>query len=300
MSAATAAAAPGTICAASRSAVGYTACSRSLPCPVQASAEYVHGRKSRRRAYERILRYPGGKERRIRYPATDEVDVEPWNPYSSYEEDWDFDRWSAHSMWAAEAASSAGPAPQTAESASPPQQQGMPGTAGDLVQYLSSDDYKKAQQEQWQQLRGMYQVLQSSPWVQSRPLHIIALLDPGSETAMTYTLRTRIQRSTGSELDLLLGGRKGANGRSVLHTSDMREGIIAFDDESDAERYRTLLQAETDAQVVPFQYDAHSLMREAQAARAVLVWFPKSQQDSPALTPTMLAASLNRQKPFDE
>lgn len=37
--------------------------------------------------------------RRIRYPFVDEEELERWNVASSYEEDWDPDRWSAHDTW---------------------------------------------------------------------------------------------------------------------------------------------------------------------------------------------------------
>lgn len=61
MPAGTAAVPTSAVCAASRSASGHATCSRPIVCPAQASAEFVHGRKNRRRSYERILRYPGGK-----------------------------------------------------------------------------------------------------------------------------------------------------------------------------------------------------------------------------------------------
>ena len=44
--------------------------------------------------------------------------------------------------------------------------------------------------------------MESSPWVQSRPMHLLAALEPDSEVALTYTLRTRVKRpAVGRELD---------------------------------------------------------------------------------------------------
>ena len=53
------------------------------------------------------------------------------------------------------------------------------------------------------------------------------------------------------------------------------------------------------AQVLAVQLDGHTLFRQAQAVRAVIVCFPKGRQGPPP-TPTMLAASLRRKKPMDE
>lgn len=47
----------------------------------------------------------------------------------------------------------------------------------------------------------------------------------------------------------LLGGRKRPDGGPVLQIEELRDGIVAFEDESDAERYRALLQAEGSVQV---------------------------------------------------
>ena len=43
------------------------------------------------------------------------------------------------------------------------------------------------------------QVLTSSPWVQSRTVHVMAVQQAGAEQATTYTLRTRLQRNDMSE-----------------------------------------------------------------------------------------------------
>lgn len=51
------------------------------------------------------------------------------------------------------------------------------------------------------------QILEGSPWVQSRPLHVLALMAPNSDTALTYTLRTRVQRPNFSrDMDKVLPG----------------------------------------------------------------------------------------------
>ena len=47
----------------------------------------------------------------------------------------------------------------------------------------------------------------------------------------------------------LFGGRKRSDGSHLLNAEELRDGIIAFEDENDAERYSALLQAETSAQV---------------------------------------------------
>lgn len=226
----------------------------------------------------------------------DEEELERWNVASSYEEDWDPDRWSAHDTW-----SEAGTNQRLAPSPSQ-QPQELPDTAGELVRYLSSEQYKKAQQDEWSRLRAMYQILEGSPWVQSRPLHVLALMAPNSDTALTYTLRTRVQRPNFSrDMDKLLGGRKTPDGSAFWKAEELRDGIIAFEDDSDAERFAALLQAEcpSDMQVFRVEVDAHAMFRQAQAVRAVLVWFGRGTDTVPP-APTMLAASLRRQKPVEE
>ena len=64
--------------------------------------------------------------RRIRYPSTDEEEADRWNVASSYEEDWDPDRWSAHETWAAT------PSGQHIQSKAAPRQQASAKTPSKL------------------------------------------------------------------------------------------------------------------------------------------------------------------------
>ena len=47
----------------------------------------------------------------------------------------------------------------------------------------------------------------------------------------------------------LLGGRRRGDGTPILQGEELRDGIIAFEDAGDAERYGALVQAESNAEV---------------------------------------------------
>ena len=40
----------------------------------------------------------------------------------------------------------------------------------------------------------MFQVLEGSPWLQSRRLSVLAVMDPSGEGATTFTMRTSVRR----------------------------------------------------------------------------------------------------------
>ena len=69
---------------------------------------------------------------------------------------------------------------------------GLPSTPDELLRYISSKEYKAARAEQLQQVRSSYQLLEGSPWVQTKPLFVLATQHPGSKTGLTFTLRTRV------------------------------------------------------------------------------------------------------------
>ena len=47
----------------------------------------------------------------------------------------------------------------------------------------------------------LLQILEHSPWLQTRPLFLLALHQPDASSPLTYTLRTRVQRK-GAEDEL--------------------------------------------------------------------------------------------------
>lgn len=40
----------------------------------------------------------------------------------------------------------------------------------------------------------LVQLLEGSPWLQTKPIYVLAMQQPNSEAALTYSLRTRVQQ----------------------------------------------------------------------------------------------------------
>lgn len=96
------------------------------------------------------------------------------------------------------------------------------------------------------------QVLEGCPWVGPKPVYVLALEQPASETGLTYTLRTRVARQEmEDELSRVLGRRR-ADGSGLIHCSEMRDGVVTFEDDADAERFGQLLEADGLGEVGPW------------------------------------------------
>ncbi len=59
----------------------------------------------------------------------------------------------------------------------------------------------------------LLQILEHSPWLQTRPLFLLALHQPDASSPLTYTLRTRVQRKGAedelSKVRILVAGSLG-------------------------------------------------------------------------------------------
>jgi hypothetical protein len=101
-------------------------------------------------------------------------------------------------------------------------------------------------------------VLEGCPWLLPKPLYLLAAPQPPAAAAsrsgepapgLTYSLRTRVaQADAEDELSWVLG-RRAADGSPLIRCSEMRDGVVAFEDEADAERYGQMLEAEGAAEV---------------------------------------------------
>jgi hypothetical protein len=102
------------------------------------------------------------------------------------------------------------------------------------------------------------QVLEGCPWLVPKPLFLLAAPQPAAAAAsrggepapgLTYSLRTRVaQADAEDELSRVLG-RRAADGSPLIRCSQMRDGVVAFEDEADAERYGQMLEADGAAEV---------------------------------------------------
>lgn len=70
----------------------------------------------------------------------------------------------------------------------------IPSSPAALLQLLQSDRYQQQQQERARLISGSWRILTGCPWVASRSLHVIAVVKPGSELVVAYTLPTCTQK----------------------------------------------------------------------------------------------------------
>ncbi|CAL5227825.1 g10853 [Coccomyxa viridis] len=236
------------------------------------------------RTYERVLRYPSGQVRRIRYPITDEEDTWPGDATSSYAEGWDPDRWDSldiiqptGQVIRTERSSST-----RSSTATPVEKEqadekvsSLPRSPAELLRHIQSDGYKQAQREQAQRVQSSFEILEGSPWLQSRPVFVLATQQRDSDQGLTYTLRVRVSKPEAeSEISRVLG-KKRPDGSALLSVSELRDGIVTFEDPDDAERYGNLLEAEGRLEVLVARVDSHELFRASQGVRSVVVLLRK-------------------------
>lgn len=149
------------------------------------------------------------------------------------------------------------------------------------------------------------QVLDAVPWVAPRPLYLLATeqrQQPAAAAAAvaarygadaaspgaTYTLRTRVARgAVADELSMVLN-KRAADGSALIRCSEMRDGVVAFEDAADAERYGQLLEAEgaPEVRAAPPAW----VMRAAALRRAVKMggWARRSVMQPAAATAARL------------
>lgn len=265
--------------------------------------------------YERVLRYPNGDERRIRYPL-------PPTPEEASSEDltdgcwantcWEFreQHWggppprsgggtaTAERVRSAAASPPAAPSPADFMPRQPPlaepESTPLPSSPMELLRFLTSPEHQQSQQQLWDNVRASYEVLSEVPWVAPKPLYLLATQQqqarqqqhqaaqqqaqqqahgqPGAPApGLTYCLRTRVARQDQEdELSRVLQ-RRAADGSPLIRCSEMRDGVVAFEDEADAERYGQMLEAEGSAEVSIARCNSHALFRSVQDVKAVVV-----------------------------
>ncbi|EIE24301.1 hypothetical protein COCSUDRAFT_62803 [Coccomyxa subellipsoidea C-169] len=173
----------------------------------------------------------------------------------------------------------------------------LPSSPAELLRYISSEPYKQAQQELQERVSTSYEVLEGSPWVMSRPVYVLASKQADREAGLTHTLRARVSRPEAeNELSRVLGRRR-ADGRSLISVLEMRDGIITFESEADAQRYGALLEAEGHLEVAVMRADSHELFRASQSVRSVVVLL-RSGCHLPQ--PDQLAAALRSKRSLED
>ena len=245
--------------------------------------------------YERILRYPDGRERRIRYPVPSE------DPTICGAEEWE----TRNASKAARArknsqittrVASPQPAAPSQPSTPPAAPEQPPDTIPDsplaLLRYLTSDAHKEARRREWEEVQASYEILQGCPWPAPRPLYVLAARQPGSEAGLTHTLRTRLALGdVENELTRLLRGKQASESLDpLIRCSQMVDGVITFESEGDAERYGELLEQSGTAEgVAVARCDSHELFRNVQGAKGAVVLL---RRDCKVPYPHQLATAL--------
>jgi hypothetical protein len=265
---------------------------RELP-PVQAFAYSYTERcgPHSKDTYERVLRYPDGRERRIRYPVPSEdgSNVNASLDSCGIVEEWETRDASkaSRSGLTATATQIATPVnPQEPVDFSPPEQevldqlpvaapapQPFPDSPLALLRYLNSDEHRESQKREWEEVQNSYEILQGCPWPVPRPVYILAARRADDEAGLTHTLRTRLPLSdVENEINTLLRGSNRDKQKPLISCSELVDGIITFEKEDDAERYGQLLEESGTAESVAVaRCDSHELFRDAQDVKGAVV-----------------------------
>ncbi|KAL0021964.1 hypothetical protein WJX77_000337 [Trebouxia sp. C0004] len=212
---------------------------------------------------ERVLRYPDGRVRCIRYPLTttdNEIQSDHVDVTVSYEEDWDPDRWDdidwpwdTASLWEDAGSSTAAvvtplPSQPAHEFILQQKTRHTFNSPADLLRTLNAAGYMQAQQDLLQEVQNSYEIHTGSPWIQSRPVFVLVQQQAHSDVPVTYTLKTKVSWTAAEdELSKVLKRRR-ADGSSLIKLDQLQEGIVLFEDVADAEQYSSYMEAETSAQ----------------------------------------------------
>lgn len=270
-------------------------CTTPVSCFAHTASNSRHG------TYERVLRYPDGHERRIRYPAPvlDEESVDVHG-----------ETWESLNYWTALATKKRRPESSKAAGSEVAEDKDLrvdsdliPDSPLQLLRYMTSEKYNRTQKELWKQVQGSYQVLEGSPWVAPRPLYVLATQQADREEGLTYTLRTRVDRQDMEDELTRVLGRRRPDGSAVIRCSEIRDGVIAFEDEEVAGRYADLLESgATHGEVSVARCESHALFRSVQNAKSVVVLLrPTPQQDGSLMPqPHHLAAVLRGQQSMED
>ncbi|CAD7699879.1 unnamed protein product [Ostreobium quekettii] len=256
--------------------------------------EQEAGSSRRRRAHERVLRYPDGVVRRIRYPRVEGAEEERGGMVAGhlgYQRELS---WDVPGLWGSVPLRDAGESAKR-KGLEEAKRSKLPESPAELLRYLRSEEYRAAERELQKRIRDSYEILEGCPWVAPRPLYVLAFRQPNREEPMTYTLRTRVWRDdTAAELAQMF---RGSSADEFLSVGEVLDGVVAFQNQDDAQRFSDNLEAEGYTEVMIAIVDSHELFRNTREVKAVVV----AMRNTGHLPfPSELAASLNSKRPLDD
>eukprot|EP01023_Acetabularia_acetabulum_P068808 TRINITY_DN9824_c0_g1_i10.p1 TRINITY_DN9824_c0_g1~~TRINITY_DN9824_c0_g1_i10.p1 ORF type:complete len:344 (-),score=25.94 TRINITY_DN9824_c0_g1_i10:154-1128(-) len=165
------------------------------------------------KSYERVLRYPDGHERRIRYPVVEGEVVDP--QVSGYTTQ-DFFREIQYVQQ------------EAIENVVQEENSVIPNTPLQLFRALNSVEARRDRKERLQKVQNCYDVLIGCPWVTPRPVYVLSLVgDEQQENGQTYTLRTRLKQNSAT-IEMALLFRKSSSAQ-FIDVSEMRDGVVLFE-----------------------------------------------------------------------
>lgn len=146
----------------------------------------------------------------------------------------------------------------------------MPSSPNELLQLLTSDAFKQAQDDQRRRIRESYELLERCPWDVPLQLYILALDDPSTDSPQIYTLRTRIEQKAATEKLKRMFRGDGYQGE-FIQVERMTDGVISFFDYDNAERFRALIEAEDVRSVAICEITSQQLFQATSQSQAVVV-----------------------------
>lgn len=227
---------------------------------------------------ERVLRYPDGHERRIRYPcpmaeelivgdvqehvceleeeeetsvAEASIDVEYRGDVGTWNRTFE-DSWDGSSV--------------VGDEVSNMEEDGLPTQSPlELLRFVMSDAYKEKQKNEYEQVKNSFDICHGCPWPVPKMVYTLAVQD--GQAAQVYAPRTRIfQEGVQSEMTMLLEENRRKKGKvrktkPVIECSSMVDGVVIFQDESQALAFGRELEKHVGNKVILAEHDSHELFR---------------------------------------
>eukprot|EP00892_Ulva_mutabilis_P005700 jgi/Ulvmu1/3501/UM162_0008.1 len=267
----------------------------------------AHTSTAVRPTYDRILRYPDGAVRTIRYPddpvaqsgvetAGSEGAPSDWHICGENDSSCtfspNFDDESSlpgaapvEQLWGTVAPSKQVPPADKEATPFLEEFDQLPASPAALLEFLASDAYRQAQGAHTDQVHESFKILHGCPWVAQRPLLTVAVPQRSREEPAAYTLPVAVQQDDhGAELARLVGDPSLAG--KLTHRR-MQDGVIAFADASAAMQFRDKLQAAGSLAAALTEVDSHALFRASADAQHVVVLVGPEHADSAVAASTM-------------
>lgn len=243
-------------------------------------------------SYERVLRYPDGKKRVIRYPLVKEQSDPSTTVAGSATSAARASRrrnrgtWDVAGLWETEPpkpgadapssrcgrASREAPAAGDASADATPTGLGVPASPMALLREQRSEDFARAAQMELDYVRSSFRILRDCPWQEPRSVWVLGappaspVSDEDGAIEMVY-LRTRIPgEDVGSELAGLLGHA----GRGKIAVSHLTDGYVCFQSDADARAFGERNAGDRPG-LSAIEVSAPDLFAMVETARAVVV-----------------------------